>query len=147
MPHSSSSFHNIMIAFNRLIFENKRINRQGCSLGRRVLWARSNISHLCPLWSTTTFHTLPDPRVYCTEQHYMKQGTSLVIQQLRLNAPSAGGPGSIPGQGARSHMLQLKILSAATNSQHSQIKKPKSKQNAIRDKLFLKTQSFKSIKK
>ena len=26
---------------------------------------------------------------------------------LRLLAPSAGGPGSIPGQGARSHMLQL----------------------------------------
>ena len=90
LPHSLSSFHNIMIAFNRLIFENKSINRQGCSLGRRVLWARSNISHLCPLWSTTTFQASPDPRVYCTEQHYTKQGTSLVIQRLRLHAPSAG---------------------------------------------------------
>ena len=30
--------------------------------------------------------------------------TSLVAQWLRLRAPNAGGPGSIPGQGTRSHM-------------------------------------------
>ena len=35
-------------------------------------------------------------------------GTSLVVQWLRLRAPNAGGLGSIPGQGTRSHMLQLK---------------------------------------
>ncbi|TEA33613.1 hypothetical protein DBR06_SOUSAS3910181, partial [Sousa chinensis] len=46
---------------------------------------------------------------------------SLVVQWLRLHAPKAGGLGSIPGQGTRSHMpqlrvcmLQLKILHAAT---------------------------------
>ena len=33
---------------------------------------------------------------------------SLVVQQLRLCAPNAGGPGLIPGQGTRSHMLQLR---------------------------------------
>ena len=33
---------------------------------------------------------------------------SLVVQWLRLSAPNAGGPDSIPGQGTRSHMLQLK---------------------------------------
>ncbi|TEA31764.1 hypothetical protein DBR06_SOUSAS14110001, partial [Sousa chinensis] len=27
---------------------------------------------------------------------------SLVVQRLRLHAPNAGGPGSIPGQGTRS---------------------------------------------
>ena len=32
------------------------------------------------------------------------------------------GPGSIPGQGTRSHMSQLKILPAATETQHSQTK-------------------------
>ncbi|TEA33833.1 hypothetical protein DBR06_SOUSAS19410004, partial [Sousa chinensis] len=32
---------------------------------------------------------------------------------LRLHAPSAGGPGSIPAQGTRSHMPQLKIPHAA----------------------------------
>ena len=71
--------------------------------------------------------------------------TSPVVQWLRLHAPSAGGPGSIPGQGSRSHtpqlrvcMLQLKdsrlpqlktphattkILCAATKTQRSQINK------------------------
>ena len=35
-------------------------------------------------------------------------GTSLVVQWLRLHTPNAEGPGSIPGQGTRSHMLQLR---------------------------------------
>ena len=41
-------------------------------------------------------------------------GISLVVQGLRLHAPNPGGPGSIPGQGTRSHMLQLKNLRATT---------------------------------
>ena len=49
--------------------------------------------------------------------------TSLVVQWLRLRAPSAGGLGSIPGRGTRSHMLQLKILHASTKNRHSQINK------------------------
>ena len=55
-------------------------------------------------------------------------GISLVIQWLRLCTPNAGGPGLIPGQGTRSHMLQLrvhmlrlKILHAATKNWYSQI--------------------------
>ena len=36
-------------------------------------------------------------------------GTSLVVQWLRLLAPNAQGLGSIPGQGTRSHMLQLRV--------------------------------------
>ena len=39
--------------------------------------------------------------------HWM--GTSLVVQWLRLHAPNAGGPDSIPGQGTRSHMAQLRV--------------------------------------
>ena len=50
-------------------------------------------------------------------------GTSLVVQWLRLHASNAGGPGLIPGQGTRSHMLQLKIPHAATKTWHSQINK------------------------
>ena len=42
-------------------------------------------------------------------------GTSLVVHQLRLHAPTAGGLGLVFGQGTRSHMLQLK-------TQHWQIK-------------------------
>ena len=40
--------------------------------------------------------------------------TPLVVQGLRLHALSAGGLGSIPGQGTRSHTPQLKMLPAAT---------------------------------
>ena len=64
-------------------------------------------------------------------------GTSLVVQWLRIRAPNAGGPGSIPGQGTRSRMLQLrahmlqlkdptcatKIPRAATKTRGSQISK------------------------
>ena len=53
-------------------------------------------------------------------------GTSLVVQWLRFHAPNAG-PSSIPGQGTRSHMPQLrvpmpqpKIPHVATKTQHSQ---------------------------
>ncbi|TEA29464.1 hypothetical protein DBR06_SOUSAS510016, partial [Sousa chinensis] len=44
---------------------------------------------------------------------------SLVVQWLRLCAPNAGGPGSVPGQGARSHVPQLKILRAAAKRSHT----------------------------
>ena len=49
------------------------------------------------------------------------QGTSLVVQWLRPCAPSAGGPGSIPGQGIRSHMPQLQISCGTTKTPGSQI--------------------------
>ena len=35
-------------------------------------------------------------------------GISLLVRGLRLCAPNVGGPGSIPGQGIRSYMLQLR---------------------------------------
>ena len=44
-----------------------------------------------------------------------------MVQVLRLHAPSAGVLGSIHGQGTRSHISQLKILSATTNTLCSQI--------------------------
>ena len=36
-------------------------------------------------------------------------GTSLVVQWLRLHTPNAGGQGSIPSEGTRSHMPQLNM--------------------------------------
>ena len=53
------------------------------------------------------------------------QGTFLVVQWLRLHAPSAAGPGSIPGQGTRSHMPQrrLNIQCAPAKTWHSQTNK------------------------
>ena len=50
-------------------------------------------------------------------------GTSLVVQWLKLHSPNAGGPDSIPGQGIRSHMPQLKILHVAAKTWCSQINK------------------------
>ena len=50
-------------------------------------------------------------------------GTSLVVQWLRLCAASAGGLGSIPGQGTRSHMPQL----SATKLKKKKWKKKKKK--------------------
>ena len=41
-----------------------------------------------------------------------KWGTSWVVQGLRRRTPNAGGSGSIPGQGTRSHMLQLRATTA-----------------------------------
>ena len=47
-----------------------------------------------------------------------------MVQWLRLQAPNAGGPGSIPGQGtSSSHMLQLKIQQVSIKSWCSQISK------------------------
>ena len=42
-------------------------------------------------------------------------GTSLVVQWLGLHAPNAGGLGSIPGQGTRSHMHATTKKSACRN--------------------------------
>ena len=48
-------------------------------------------------------------------------GTFLVVQWVRFRAPNAGGLGSIPGQGTRFCIPQLKIPSATTKTHHSQI--------------------------
>ena len=42
------------------------------------------------------------------------EGSSLVVQWLRLCAPNIRGLGLIPGSGTRSHMLQLKSPHTAT---------------------------------
>ena len=56
-------------------------------------------------------------------------GAFLVVQWLRFHTPNAGGPGSIPGGGTKSHMpqlsvhmLQIKKPSAAMKTEYSQIK-------------------------
>ena len=53
----------------------------------------------------------------------LESGISLVVLWLRRHAPNAGDPGSIPGQGALSHLLKLKMLHATTRTQQSQINK------------------------
>ena len=44
--------------------------------------------------------------------------TALVVQWLRLRAPNAGGPRSIPGQGTRPQVLQLKHPALCNKRNH-----------------------------
>ena len=46
----------------------------------------------------------------------LSPGTSPVLQWLRLHAPNAGGPGSIPGQGTKIPHAATKILRATTKT-------------------------------
>ena len=50
------------------------------------------------------------------------RGASLVVQQLRLCAPTARGLGLIPGQGTRSHMAQLRLGTLQLKSLHASTK-------------------------
>ena len=54
-------------------------------------------------------------------------GTSLMVQWLRLYDLNTGGPGWIPGQGTRFHLLQLKIRYYVPQYQKKK-KKPHKKQ-------------------
>ena len=54
-------------------------------------------------------------------QNYIS-GTSLVVQWLRLHAPNAGGPGSIPGQGTK--IPQLSLRATTTELAHSRVHVP-----------------------
>ena len=49
----------------------------------------------------------------------LSEGTSLVVQWLRLCASNTGGPGLIPGQSTRSRMLQLRVLVPQLNILHA----------------------------
>ena len=61
----------------------------------------------------------------------MLSGDFLVVQWLRLHAPNAGGPGSIPALGNRSCMPQLKILHAAAKTWQNHINQSVIKKNDI----------------
>ena len=41
-----------------------------------------------------------------------------MVQGLRLCAPNTGGPGSIPGQGTRFHMSQIRVHMVQLNILH-----------------------------
>ena len=55
-------------------------------------------------------------------------GTLLMVQWLRLQAPNGGVLGSIPGQGTRSHIQQLKIWYATWRSHMLQLRLCKARQ-------------------
>ena len=47
-----------------------------------------------------------------------------MVQRPRLHASNAGGPGSIPGQGTRSHMPQLRVPMLQLKIPHAATKDP-----------------------
>ena len=61
--------------------------------------------------------------LFCLKVKKQQQGSSLMVQWLRLSAPNAEDLGSIPGWGTRSHMWLLKILRATSKTQHGQTNK------------------------
>ena len=47
---------------------------------------------------------------------------SLVAQWLGRRTPNTGGPGSVPGQGTRSHMSQLRVCTPQLRVHMQQLK-------------------------
>ena len=106
----------------------------GSSLGINICWGRGRgldsgkVSLWCSQWlqrrlsSWEGLSVLPcvvDPEqtfIALDQELDVSFGTSLVVQWLKLHSPNAGGPGSIPGQGIRSHMPQLRILHVAAKT-------------------------------
>ena len=66
-----------------------------------------------------TYHV---PGIFCKIEYLLVGETSLVIQWLKLCAPNVGGLGSIPSQGTRSHMLQLRVHMLQLRSRHTAMK-------------------------
>ena len=69
-------------------------------------------------------------------------GTSLVVQWLILGGPNAGGPGSIPSQGTRSHMPQLRSCMPQLKIPHAAIKIPHATIKTLRSQINI----FKNLK-
>ena len=68
------------------------------------------------------------------------RGTSLVVQWLKLCTPNAGGPGSIPGQGTRPHIKQIRVCMPQLRLVQS------NKEIKIKKYIYLKPCSFLCLK-
>ena len=79
----------------------------------------------------------------------MNVRTSLLVRRLRLHVPNAGGPGSIPAQGTRPHMPQLRVRMPQLKIPHATTKilhtattipsaAPKTRRSQINKFFFLK---------
>ena len=60
----------------------------------------------------------------------------MVVQWLRLRALNAGGLGSIPGQGTRSHMTQLRVCIPQLRPSAAKLKKNWLQNQALRELKF-----------
>ena len=73
------------------------------------------------------------------------EGTSLMVQWLRLQFPMREGPGLIPGRGTRSHMLQLKVCMPRLKIPHARTKTWHRQINTLKKKKELKKKSCMSV--
>ena len=81
-----------------------------CSLFRQAICCQNTTWKMASRW---TNGGLTKQRKL-TFKH-LQSGTSLVAQWLSLNTANAGGRGSIPGWGTRSHMLQQQQRKASAS--------------------------------
>ena len=90
----------------------------GWILDRWATWEALSITHswakIKAKWGISKYmrlHRLEQIIVYGNKGSFKEKssGTSLVAQWLRLYAPNARCPGSIPGQGTRAHRPQLNV--------------------------------------
>ena len=78
------------------------------------------------------------PCLYFLSIKVRTKGTPQLVQWLGLHSPSAGGLVSIPGQGTRSHVRQLRVHmpKLATNTSCSQINTLKKKDTKLGQKIL-----------
>ena len=66
-----------------------------------ILKYYTQIKYLLNKWTISRFTFISSVNLYYVPKVMYLNGTSLVVQRLRLCTPIAGGEGSIPGQGTR----------------------------------------------
>ena len=90
---------------NFLARSHKMSNHYRADLHKFCLYNTYHLKHvMLIIWWTTN----PEAIVHKKDKT-MRNRDFPVIQWLRIEDPNAGGPGSIPGQGTRPHLLQLRV--------------------------------------
>ena len=79
-----------------------------------ILYPCLGLIHLSP-WRALPIPVDSTPSSISSPFKILTLGTPMVVQRLRLYAPNTGGSSTIPDQGTRPQMPQLKIPHAATD--------------------------------
>ena len=101
----------------------RKQNRGAISWGS---WKWAEALGICPRVLLCSYplstHCTPGSLHGAGDLRWAEARTSLVVQWLRLCAPNVGDPSSNPGQGARSHMSQLRARMLQLEILHATIK-------------------------
>ena len=77
---------------------------------KKIIWVMIPLENLVVHFRT--YPKMKSVKVIKNTMKLIQLGASLMVQWLRFHAPNAGGLGSIPGQGTRSCMRQLRPSAA-----------------------------------